>query len=204
MEALNLNLAHKLKSEHDMGCDDENALFISDFFEPLKRSPERASQYRAVDLSFSNLSNIDLADIINLVGFLPNCNVVNLTGLWLSASAVKSVQELLKKDQILYVIICSTPLASSICSEAFSKFTGDDLEKLVFVDTPKMLEERLWHGIVHKSKQTMVVRTHTRFYNECPSLAAERHWQRGLNSDGTAAPRIASASAKIAEADCEN
>lgn len=146
-------------------------------------------------MSFSRLYDSDLDDIVELVRLLPRCSIVNLSGLLLLATSAEKIQSLTQLSCVRYVVITSTPLASTACWRSYDLFTVDDLEKLVFISTPAWLALGYWRSTVRNTeKQAIAVDTHTLFYKECPDIAqtlAERSrlvLGGGYDSDSDASP----------------
>lgn len=150
---------------------DDDAIFLSDIITALEDDPEKAPLYHQLDLSYSELSDADLCDVFTLVRKLPNCSVINLAGLSLSLDAVNYIQALVHLHYVRYVVICATPLASSLCWKAYNMFSNEDYEKLVFVDTPVSLKQGGWHSLIADANMRMrIEETHLRFFCECPHI----------------------------------
>ena len=113
-------------------------------------------------------------DVRAVVKLLPMCHVINLTGLalWGTDKGLAEIQALTHMNNVRYVIVCATPLASSFCSAAYDTFDFIDFSKIVFLDTPACFEHSDWHTMVHADKtQEIIVQTHKRFFEECPDIA---------------------------------
>jgi hypothetical protein len=202
MAGARLDLAEKVISVQPVASQEENEefLLLGEVKEMLSEAPRaERDDFGEVDLSFSALGNDDLPEVVSLVKLLPNCHVVNLAGLALNEAAVPAIHDLTQMDCMRYVVITSTALASTACwrayaydgdeEEAHTRFTLDDLKKLIFVSTPAWLEAGHWRSTVTNQKmQTVVVNTHKLFYKECLDLAvvlSERtNLVLGLNVDG--------------------
>jgi len=127
------------------------------------------SRVHYADFSFSSHTT---ENILKITKMLPNCRLVNLTGLSLDTSALTVIRELVRMRNMDFVIVCLTALASSFCWRAYDLLTKYELQKIVFVPTRAKLEKGDWRSMVHnKDKHSVVKKAHTYFFDNYLQMA---------------------------------
>ena len=173
MDNYALNLSRHTMGKHAQARgENDGDFYLADITEAFSQAPDEIPNCVEIDLSFSALFDEDVEDIFNLVKILPRCSVVNLSGLFLYDNSVDAIRKIAGLEYVRYIIITSTPLASSACTRAYDVFTREDLTKIIFVSTDSWLAKKYWHNTVRDpEKQSVVVDTHTLFYKERPDIA---------------------------------
>ena len=171
-----LNLVRRVTSGEsalEENVDDGSVVYLADLIAGFQEQPEEALSICEVDMSFSTLYDRDMDDVVELVRLFPRCSIVNLSGLFLYETSAEKIQSLTQLSCVRYVVITSTPLASTACWTSYhSVFTVDDLRKIVFISTPAWLARGYWRSTVRNTeKQAIAVNTHSHFYKECPDIA---------------------------------
>jgi len=115
------------------------------------------------DFSFSSHTTKNIMEITKM---LPECRLVNLTGLSLDTSTLTVIRELVRMRKMDFVVVCLTALGSSFCWRAY------ELQKIVFVPTRAKLEKGDWRSMVHnKDKHSVVEKAHTYFFDNYLQMA---------------------------------
>ena len=121
------------------------------------------------DFSFSSHTTKNILEITKM---LPDCRLVNLTGLSLDTSTLTVIRELVRMRKMDFVIVCLTALASSFCWRAYDLLTKRELQKIIFVPTRLKLEKGDWRSMVHDiDKQAIAEKAHVYFFDNYTQMA---------------------------------
>eukprot|EP00047_Mylnosiga_fluctuans_P002434 m.224519 g.224519 ORF g.224519 m.224519 type:complete len:278 (-) comp11101_c0_seq1:1388-2221(-) len=146
---------------------------LADVLSSLKElTVEEKSKITSVDLSYNDLFDDDLDELVNLCGCLIQLRDLNLARnrfhglLEPSASAITSfLSNLLSRSTLRYVDVTGNNFASLDQISFFRTLDDKHLEKLIFIPT-QLVRTSGWHSMLSSAKSiALVERTHQKYFS---------------------------------------
>jgi hypothetical protein len=139
---------------------------VEDLLRALRLSePNDRASVRVLNLSSTTITVEDIPTIAQILEQLPNLVELDLSGTLIGTTDPEDVRPLLQSASLKRMYVLKTAFRSFSAGELYKQLRPNELEKIIFLESPQLLRELVWTKFVTDPElQEAVLRAHNTLF----------------------------------------